>query len=1349
MASTIGDFVRTRVIPAGITTAEAARQLGIGRQALHTFLSGRSRLSSEMAASLERVFDANAAALLKMQVDTDEKETLTTAAQRNASNYLKITSADVESWTETYRITSRSALPVLLRRLIHSTADGLSELDFHGHEEAERTGWDGEVTASAATAKIPGGKSGWELSSSNAFPAKPTSDIEGREKAVSKSQRKDMTFIFATGRRWVGKKNWADTRRASGAWKDVRAYDADDLAQWLEQSPATQIWFAEQIGRPTDGVKSLEQAWNEWSFACQPALPATLFAGAAEQHRSLIEAWISEPGQRPLIVAADSIAEGLAFLSQAMPAKAADDTLIVANADALRRAAAATVSSVIVIDSAEVEALAGPYFRSHRIAIVRPKTSVENDSDIELDQIDHDSFSKGLAEMGFGHEEVSSYSAQSAQSATILRRLFAKAPSLRRPAWAEGSTELARKLFPILLAGAWSKSNKSDCEIVAQLAGKSYDKVEEDIAALRSIPDSPVWSIGNYRGIICRRDALFAAHHGLLEKDLDEFLEWARLVLSEDDPALDLEPDQRWSAGIYGKKREISGALRNAIGEMLVLLAVYHDQLFKERIPYLPSRVDAVIRDLMSGKTSRELLSLSPDFQHLAEASPNIFLDCIEADLNSPEPQLLELLRPVEPGSMGSCDRTTVLWALELLAWDEAYYLRVIRILARMSEIPINDNWVNKPENSLESLISSWHPETTVAIDGRIEALKLIAREFPEVGWRLCLAQVNQHHRTAMPNSRPTYRSIGLTGRRTVTYGEVGQVEAAAWALLLDPCPPTLDKFVDLVEALEAMDDPQKRKLVETLETWALSASSDDLACVSRALRQAGYAPEREVAADLSDVEAALHRVVRQIRPDDIVARHQWLFAEHYVPESRAELMDEKFDYKAREKWIEDRRDAAVADVHAELGINGIIALLKGGNASYPVGRHLANCLDDSAVLNAIESLIRSRDNENKFKFRSAIAGLLFKNGDDGLSQLALGALQRFPKKSAGWAENCLELVLSCPFLPNVWDMLEAELPTLEDRYWQLVVPNAWRFESAEYDRMIDRMLRAKRPRAAFAAIRHSTDGVDPHTLARLLEAVVSGGDEPPDEYRIDGYAIDHSLSYLHAKKALSVDEMARLEFVFVDALAHSKHGIPNLDRRNAENPRSFVELIALMYKRKDGGEDPEQYRLPASANASAVFHNVYRVLDKLSLTPGTTDDGEIDVEKLIAWVTSVRKSLSDLSRAAIGDQAIGQLLGRCPSGTDGIWPHEAVRVALERIGNEEILRGMALAVYNARGVVMRGPGGSQERALAAKYEGWARAVAIVHPFAAKLLNEIRDHYLHDAQWHDTDENVRKRLGRS
>ena len=44
----------------------------------------------------------------------------------------------------------------------------------------------------------------------------------------------DATFVFVTPRNWPRKEVWATEKAAHEDWKDVRAYDADDLEQWLE-----------------------------------------------------------------------------------------------------------------------------------------------------------------------------------------------------------------------------------------------------------------------------------------------------------------------------------------------------------------------------------------------------------------------------------------------------------------------------------------------------------------------------------------------------------------------------------------------------------------------------------------------------------------------------------------------------------------------------------------------------------------------------------------------------------------------------------------------------------------------------------------------------------------------------------------------------------------------------------------------------------------------------------------------------------------------------------------------------------------------------------------------------------
>ncbi|WP_447411558.1 hypothetical protein, partial [Clostridium perfringens] len=90
---------------------------------------------------------------------------------------------------------------------------------------------------------------------------------------------------------------------------------------------------------------------------------------------------------------------------------------------------------------------------------------------------------------------------------------------------------------------------------------------------LTALADAPVWATAGFRGVVSRKDALFAIHHALTEQDLARFLGVAELVLTLDDPRLDLPEDKRWAAGIYGVQAEVSGALRDAVGEMLVLLA--------------------------------------------------------------------------------------------------------------------------------------------------------------------------------------------------------------------------------------------------------------------------------------------------------------------------------------------------------------------------------------------------------------------------------------------------------------------------------------------------------------------------------------------------------------------------------------------------------------------------------------------------------------------------------------------------------------------------------------------------------------------------------------------------------
>ena len=273
--------------------------------------------------------------------------------------------------------------------------------------------------------------------------------------------------------------------------------------------------------------------------------------------------------------------------------------------------------------------------------------------------------------MGIRHDAFDRWARESGRSPTILRRRLSKIDAIRRPEWARESV-LAESLIPIVLAGAWDRESNADREILSNLASGDYQEVEKTVVRLLKIDDCPVWSVGQYRGVVSKIDALFAISGSLTVKNIEQFMELAKDVLSEPDPALDLPEDKRWIAGIYGKVRDHSTALRAGVCETLVLLAVHGKFLFQNRLGLdIEEHVSSLIRQLLTPLTLDKLLSHEHDLRSYAEAAPDEVLKLIERDLQQ--------TGTCYPGSLETgrdrCvrrhpTRTGLLWALESLAWN-------------------------------------------------------------------------------------------------------------------------------------------------------------------------------------------------------------------------------------------------------------------------------------------------------------------------------------------------------------------------------------------------------------------------------------------------------------------------------------------------------------------------------------------------------------------------------------------------------------------------------------------------------------------------------------------------------
>jgi len=462
------------------------------------------------------------------------------------------------------------------------------------------------------------------------------------------------------------------------------------------------------------------------------------------------------------------------------------------------------------------------------------------------------------------------------------------------------------------------------------------------------------------------------------------------------------------------------------------------------------------------------------------------------------------------------------------------------------------------------------------------------------------------------------------------------------------------------------------------------------------------------------------------------------------VEESLDKLEDDNYDYQKRGERIDRQRREAMTEIWAERGFKGVEELLADSDAASIVGRYLAFCI--SGVRAQVDFILSclSLKGELRSKAEWCLHGFLWAIGDDLRAMVLQDAAKELP------SEERIRLFVCAPFKASTWRFLEDYDEESRVGYWRYVSPTWNQHTPAELTELIDRLLEARRPRAAFNVVHMDFRNVETSRLKRLLRDVATVNVEPSVSFPLDPYYISDGLDALDGRHGVTCDEMAHLEFLFINALEHTKHGIPNLENKIIQSPVLFVQALALVYKRNDKGEDPPEWKIENPKQREAVALAAYRLLKQIKKIPGTDDSGEINATALSAWIDEVRHLCRENGRADIGDRRLGELLAKSPAGENGIWPCEAVCEAMEGIASKEIGNGFYIGVRNSRGVSCRRPdeGGEQERELAAKYRAWSKHLQFDYPYVARVLEEIATSYDREAEREDSEVKIRQRLRR-
>jgi transcriptional regulator with XRE-family HTH domain len=1247
-----------------------------------------------------------------------------------------ITATDLAQWGE--RRDGQSGMPELVRRLIFATLGPAAEVTFPSGDSVQYPGWDGVCITAEGRGLVPAGGSAWEIGAQRAgIRNKADKDFKKRSAEPLNVDPAQTTFVFVTPQRFPRKEGWSAEKRASGPWRDVRVIDADDLVHWLETYPAVAQWLAVLVGRRPRGLRNISEAWDEWCRATRIPLTADIMVTDRDQEAADVLKWLKGPPSE-LAIQAGSVDEAIAFLRAAIDPLPAGHRLayesrclVVADVGTARDLVGIGSRLIIVLQGVEAGLAQRLVADGHHVYAaygpeVRPVGNAR-----ELTRPWRQNLKMALSRMGVTDEEAHRLSKGSGRSLAVLRRLMPAAP-LYVPRWA---IETPPDLIAAMMAGGWDEKSAADRKVVARLAGRSYEQVEEVLVQLTSGPEAPLLRSGSIWKLVSLRDSWTLLASRLTLTQLQRFEEAFHEVLSTRNPRFNIAGREAWfeREGQFGE--EISDELRRGLTEAMVALGVYPEAA--SGIPDGARRADEAVRKLLHAADAELWWSLTDDFRRLAEASPRSFLESVEAGLDAVQQPIMSLFRSDDGFITDREYLSDLLWALEMLARSPDHLLQAALLLARLDAVDPGGRWSNRPGASLRRIFVSWRPQTYATPEQRLKVIDAILRAFPQVGWNLLVKLAPRTHDTSDDSPYPDWRDFTPDEREVITRPAIHEAGRAIGRRLLESAGMDIGCWRTLLGLWANFEKSWRdeassrlgavaRQLNDPAEVEALRDELRDLLVRHRSFADTAWAmPE----ADLASLEA----VFETLQPKGVQDRLRWLFRPtEYFMRPNVSWHDLQAD---RNKL---QCDAAI-ELLAALGPEELFQFAETITMHHALGFAIARAAaDDSLKWHILQMGLQSTVEAHADVATGLLLGLA-DNRTQWLMDLWTRAL------TETWGDKALlRIASSLPANPETWSKIAAVSEEMEQAYWK--TQPIHQFPSGSIEIVADKLIDVGRSRDVVNWLGHHLRDKPPGgLLVRALQAAVH---EPVPTGSNDAtmftYHLGLILDHLEKDPSVNEDELVRLEWIYFQALRYSQRPARFLHRALARNPQFFVELIGLIFlPAAESGvvEEPPTDLEQAQTMAGQAFD----VLHDWAHVPGADDNGLIDATALEDWVKKARKLLAQAGRIDIGDQRIGEILAKSVRQPDEPWPPRPVREVIEVCRSRHLETGLEIGVYNYRGVTVRSPhdGGVQERDLADRYRRDAETMRFDWPRTAATLDRIAESFARDAEREDQSADQR------
>ena len=894
--------------------------------------------------------------------------------------------------------------------------------------------------------------------------------------------------------------------------------------------------------------------------------------------------------------------------------------------------------------------------------------------------------------------------------------------SINTQAASWNNQDFSQDLALLSLVGSWNASCESDCSVLEAIVGKPYDRLATTTEVILNSSENQLQMKNTIWKVIDRVELLNVLNTQIFDRHLDSFGEQALSVLRIPNPAFDLPTDKRYASALYGKVLPHSKALRKGIAEGLAILGGNSYLFTNCSINKVENTVNIVVSGIFENSDWRTWGSLNDVMPEVAEASPNMFLESIETALQATHNPFVELFTQESNGITGENYLTGLLWALEALAWDQDFFIRVCLILSNLALIDPGGQYANRPVTSILTILTPWLPQTQASMDKRYIAVKAILNECPTIGWNLLIQLLPGQHQSSHYSNTPNWRNpLPRNHVIPVTNKEYSKEVSLYAQLAVETAGSDIDKIVELIEHFNNLPKPAFDKLLLNLSSDVISGLPEEqlqpiwetLSTLTRRHRRfsdAKWALPEELLIKIDEVKEKL-----------APSSYEKLYF-HLFQGRDNELFESNKDYNEQYRQLEARRSSAIKAIFESGGVEAAMSFAKSVSSQRDAGFALGD-IGELAIEKAIlPEFLDPHDQKN--------------------SELAKGfTWKKFRLEEWGWCDRLdrsnwtiSQVGLFLSFLEGnneTWDRVNKWLGADENEYWAKVdlLPYT---RNPDIDIAIEKLIKYGRSRAAISCLGGKWQFQESVNEELCIKALNSAIHSKEPSYTMDTFYTVELIKHLQSSKTVLGKDIFKIEWAYLQLLIQSNDAEPvHLEQSMAKEPELFCEVIQLCFR----SSKDESAAGSTTSDNEVLATNAWRLLGQWRIVPGASESGEFNTKYFTNWLKSVRTVTKESGHLEIALEKVGEVLIYTPPDSDGLWINRDVAGELNKLNNQNMRNGYRIGKVNSRGVHWVDPEANPEKELAAEYKKKAQEIDDAgFPRFSATLKELSEFYRKHAE---------------